>query len=155
MCFSGCVQVNSVWVSVWTDKYAGNSKPVIWEDLSATGFFSTQNVHKRQTNRVTYWQRAELHYRTYLSRHMAVHISTFLMSTLAVLPTCHLSFATSALLVTAATFTRTLEEDKRVTILVFVWQVILLFWSLKRLVLTLRDLFTEHWGQSGLMGWLV
>lgn len=50
---------------------------------------------------------------TYVSRHLVIHISTLLMITLAVLPTRHLSFATSALLVAAATFTRTLKEEKQ------------------------------------------
>lgn len=41
---------------------------------------------------------------------MVIHISTFLMVTLAVLAARHLSFAAPALLVDAATFAGTLER---------------------------------------------
>lgn len=50
--------------------------------------------------------------KTCLSGHLVIHISTLLVITLAVLPTCHLPFAAPALLVAAATFTRTLKEEK-------------------------------------------
>ena len=54
---------------------------------------------------------------TYLIRHLVIHVSTFLMITLAVLPTCHLPFAAPTLLVAAATFTRTLREEKLLSVI--------------------------------------
>ena len=55
----------------------------------------------------------------YLRRPLGVHISAFLMLALAVFPTRHLSFATSALFVTAATFTSTLARGEIITIVAF------------------------------------
>lgn len=49
---------------------------------------------------------------SYLGRRLVIHISTFLMVTLAVLAACHLSFAALAVLVDAATFTGTLEKGE-------------------------------------------
>lgn len=46
----------------------------------------------------------------YPNGRLIIHISTFLVVTLAVLSARHLSFAAPALLIDAATFTRTLEE---------------------------------------------
>lgn len=47
---------------------------------------------------------------SHLGRRLVIHISTFLMVTLAVLTARHLSFAAPALLVDAATFTGTLGK---------------------------------------------
>lgn len=50
------------------------------------------------------------HLITYFRQQLVIHISTFLMVTLAVLTTRHLSFAAPALLVGAATFTCALKK---------------------------------------------
>ena len=56
---------------------------------------------------------AEKDQMTHLCRHLDVHVSTLLMITLTVLTTRQLSFAALALLVDAATFTRTLKQNRK------------------------------------------
>lgn len=65
---------------------------------------------------------------SYLRWNRVIHVSTFLMITLAVLAARHLPFAAPALLVDAATFTRTLEQREFwiITFCLFVPQVIYL-----------------------------
>lgn len=63
---------------------------------------------------------------SYLRWNRVVHVSTFLMITLAVLATRHLPFAAPALLVDAATFTRTLERRESWIMTWFASQVIYL-----------------------------
>lgn len=63
---------------------------------------------------------------SYLRWNRVIHVSTFLMITLAVLAARHLPFAAPALFVDAATFTRTLEQRQSwiVTFCMSVAQVI-------------------------------
>lgn len=63
---------------------------------------------------------------TYLRWNGVIHVSTFLMITLAVLAARHLPFAAPALLVDAATFTRTLEQRESWIMTWFASQVIYL-----------------------------